>query len=570
MKRDAYLTRIGFILLLILLAFGSIYFLFKKSPFLKESVAIEIFAPSQVSAGEHVEYTVVTKNKSSLTLKSAELAFHFPQGFMEERDEKLIIAGPKTIVIGTLAPGEEHRLAFKAVAFGLEGEEKRARAILSYTPEKINVPFESSKDHALSISFVPVVLTFAFPSELTIGKEFEIRLGYTSTSSIPFPDTRLIFEPPDGFTVLGSVPPPTLENFIWGIGDLTRKTSGEILIRGVLTGSGVEKKVFRAQLGRYDPEARDFILYQKGETEVLVGLPRFVIREEFSGVKRDVVEAGARLQGKIIYKNESDDILENVALHATFEGAAFDFSSVSAKEGILVSATHTITWSQDTKKELRLIEAGEEGEVDFSVSILDPILQESFKDKEFTVTVKGLAQMNNVTLSEAKTTFKVASRLQFIQSGFFSGSPFTSSGPIPPKVGAKTTYTVSWQLLNYYNDLTNVTVRAALPAYASWEGRMSPSNANLSFDIHTGEVIWLVGDLAASTGIHMPVRQVQFQVGVTPLTQHIGTSPELISEAIASGLDTFTNGTLENIASAIDTRLPDDPTIDIADAIVVP
>jgi hypothetical protein len=80
---------------------------------------------------------------------------------------------------------------------------------------------------------------------------------------------------------------------------------------------------------------------------------------------------------------------------------------------------------------------------------------------------------------------------------------------------------------------------------------------------------WQVGDLPAATGVLLPVRQVAFQVAITPSLAHLGGFVELIGQSKATGQDTFTGLSLESISSAIDTDLPDDPQVSRQDGIVV-
>ena len=128
-------------------------------------------------------------------------------------------------------------------------------------------------------------------------------------------------------------------------------------------------------------------------------------------------------------------------------------------------------------------------------------------------------------------------------------------------MGEKTTYTISWQIFNSSNELSGVVVRGAIPSFATWEGQVVPANEDITFNTTTGEIIWNIGNLKNGIGVVLPVRQVSFQIGIIPSESDSGKVLELIGGANAVGRDTFTGVWLESFSSALDSTLPDDPTV---------
>ena len=151
----------------------------------------------------------------------------------------------------------------------------------------------------------------------------------------------------------------------------------------------------------------------------------------------------------------------------------------------------------------------------------------------------------------------------FYQKGYFQDEVFGNSGPLPPKVGELTTYTIMWRARNYYSDVKNVKVKAILPSNVELTGEIFPEEevSKFAFDSQSREIVWSVGDLERGSGVFKPGLIVVFQVAFTPNEFQRGQTPEIIGEAKITGEDSWTETTIQGPAPAVNTTLPDDPTI---------
>jgi hypothetical protein len=158
---------------------------------------------------------------------------------------------------------------------------------------------------------------------------------------------------------------------------------------------------------------------------------------------------------------------------------------------------------------------------------------------------------------------KISSKIEVSQKGFYYDEVFGNSGPIPPRVGETTTYTILWQVKNYYSDVKDVKVRAKLPEYVSLTGKIFPEEmaSKFSFDPNSREVVWSLGDLERGKGVFTPPLSIAFQVAFSPIESQRGQTPEIIGEIKISGEDTWTEKILEATSTPITTALPDDPQI---------
>ena len=197
----------------------------------------------------------------------------------------------------------------------------------------------------------------------------------------------------------------------------------------------------------------------------------------------------------------------------------------------------------------------QQGEVDFSVKVKNDWTP-SATDANDTIITDEV----NISQITQKFTIKVNSGLVISQKGYYKSSDISNSGPIPPKVGQATTYTINWEIKNYFSDAKNVKVKATLPQNVSLTGQIMPQDesSNFSFDSASREIVWSAGDIVAGTGVTGDPVTLSFQVSLTPDSSQKGSVAPLIGQVQISGENQFTNTTITSQDSGVDTSLPDD------------
>ena len=190
----------------------------------------------------------------------------------------------------------------------------------------------------------------------------------------------------------------------------------------------------------------------------------------------------------------------------------------------------------------------------------------AFKNPSMTIEVsargkrldeRGASERVELTI---KKEIKIATVLTLSSRLSYNDGPFSSTGPIPPRVGEATTYTVTWSLSNTSNGVANTKVSAVLPSYVTWLGEISPVSEELSYKALGGELVWNAGEAEAGEGVGSPPREVSFQISILPSLSQVGTSPTLIGEAAARGTDRFTGVEVKsNARQALSTASLSDP-----------
>lgn len=539
----------NFFLLLLILAGIFFYWNWKKNVYSKEVLKLEILGPTEVILGQEVEYVVKYKNNGNFRLEEPELIFEPPENSLKESEiaKREILKEDKLGI--AIYPGEENSFSFKLRIFGKEGETKVAKATLNYRPKNLKARYSSNTSLTTQIKSVPITFEFDLPSKIEPNKNFVFHLDYFSNVDWLLQNLRIQAEYPIEFEFLESKP-KAIEKTEWEIPVLNRSEGGRVEISGKMSGEIGTAKIFRARLGILIGER--FVVLKEIEKGVEIVKPSIYIRQEINGNPQYVAFPGDWLHYTIYFKNIGDEEMTNLFLISKLEGEAFDFQTIKSDLGESKPGDDSVVFDWRRVSKLQYLAPREEGKVDFWIKLKDDL-----------GNVKNPILKNKVFIGQAKEEFltKISSKIEVSQKGYYQDEVFGNSGPIPPKVGEITTYTIIWQVKNYYSDIKDVKVKAKLPNYVSLTGKIFPEemSSKFSFDPDSREIVWSLGDLERGRGVFNPPPSLAFQISFAPLEDQIGETPEIIGEAKISGEDSWTEKILEATSTSITTALPDDP-----------
>ena len=509
---------------------------------------MEILGPSESQAFEEVEYLVKYKNNGNVVLEEAQLTFQYPENSLpvdgqSQNGERVIKP------LEDIYPGEEKTISFKARLVGKEGDSPKAEAQLRYRPKNLKAFFESSTTFTSRIESLPLTFEIDIPSRIEAGKDLQFFLNYFSNSDWPLSGLRVKIEYPSGFEFIASRP-DALDKTEWDLPILNKTEGGRIEIKGKLSGEIKEQKVFRATIGFW--RNGQFILLKEISRGAEILRPSLTIFQQINGSAEYIANSGDVLHYEIFFRNIGEEPFQDMFLVSRLESPAFDFDTLRTDFGKYNKGDNFIIWDWREVPKLRFLEGGQEGKVEFWVTLK--------KDWELGPQDKNLSLKNQITLSQVREDFetKINSRLEISQKGYFSDEVFGNTGPTPPRAGETTTFTVVWQVKNYYNDVSNAKVKSILPSGSRLTGRIFPEEAPLTFDSASREVVWSLGDVEAGTGVTKSSPLVAFQIAFTPDSGERGDLPPIIGQAVISGQDTWTEKNLQFDASALTTALPDD------------
>ncbi len=570
-KQKKYWLMGSISVIVIFLAMAGLFVWRGLTSFDKDKVKLEIKGAERIVSGEEITYLVKYQNQTRLDLTSIKLVFHYPDQSIPLETEDLV----QTIDLPDLAVGQENKIELPVRVIGLQDETKKAWAELSYQPGAITSTFTNQAEFSTKIISVPLILDLDLPNRLVSGQSFNFSLKYLNQGEVSFDDLQIQLDYPAGFTFQTAEPQPLEEDRIWSLGDLMAGQEGKIFIQGSIQGEEGQVKSFQAQLGLFKEE--QFTPLAETISALQISLSPLSVNQTVNGAIDYIAQAGQKLTYQIDYENTTDVGIRDVNITSKLEGKVLDLTSLDLKKGSFDGASQTITWKASNLPALEFLGPHQVGQLTFSVKVKDPLPIANYSDKDFKIanTVKIDSPQPPLSLKDieiagqSQIITKVASQITLQAKGYYSDDLILNSGPIPPRVGQTTTYTIKWRLINTANDLDQVKIEASLPPHVQWQNKVSPTKTDLEYNSQTGRLVWQVGDLPAATGILLPVKQVAFQVAITPGLAHLGSFVELVGQSKATGHDIFTGLALESISQVIDTELPNDPTTSRQDGLVV-
>jgi len=541
-----------FIVIAIIIGVIGVWF-FQRNSYSRESLKLEILGPSEVELAEEIEYVVKYKNNGNIRLEKPKLIFEYPLNSLPTGEENSLRIEKD---LDDIYPGEERTFSFRARLLGKLNEAVIAKAWLSYQPKNLSARYESSTTLSTVIKSVPFTFEFDIPSRVGAVNEIKLRLNYFSNVDYPLSDLRVQVDYPEDFEYLGSNP-TGLDKNEWEIPVLNKADGGRIEVTGKLNGQIGENKTFKARIGVWHNDV--FILLKEAVRAVALAEPSLYISQQINGNPEYVAAPGNQLHFQISFKNIGDKPLVNLFLISRLESSVLDLTTLKSDLGRIEPGDNSVAFESENVSSLRFLDTGEEGNVEFWVKVKDNLDPND-------PTAKNASIKNKVVLSQAQEEFttKVASKLEINQKGFYQDEVFGNTGPVSPKVGEVTTYTITWQAKNLYNDVKNARVKATLPQEVRLTGEIFPEEqkTKFAFDSQSREIVWELGDLTAGTGISSPAPNISFQIALAPTDSQRGKLAELINGAQISGEDSWAEQTLTATSSAIDSSLADDQSVD--------
>jgi hypothetical protein len=252
-------------------------------------------------------------------------------------------------------------------------------------------------------------------------------------------------EYPPSFEFLESSP-RTLDKAEWEVPLLNKAEGGRIDITGKLLGDLKEQKIFQAIIGLWIEN--EFIEIKDISRGVEITKPRLSVFQRINNENQYFADAGDLLHYEIYFRNVGEDPFTDLFLVSRLEGKGFDFDSIKLSSGQFSKGDNSIVWDWRDNSKLRYLDQGEEGKIEFWINLKDEWTINNPEDKNAILK-------NTVLVSQIKEEFetKVNSKLAISQKGYYNEEVFGNSGPLPPKVGEITTYTIIWQAQNYFNDV---------------------------------------------------------------------------------------------------------------------
>lgn len=571
----------GFIVFIIIaatvLALGAIFYLFFLES-QKLDVGLEFEYPPKIFLGKQFELNVSLSNFYDFILKDAQISLFLPPGvsFIGQPEGRRVTER----VLGDLGPGSINKQSFNLIVTEKSNELKRIQAKLIYSSgDNSSVKFENSAEADVLVEEPAVDLTLDAPEGVFNGQDFEVKIKYANDTAEEFKNLRLNMDYPPIFNFKRStVKPEDAGNKSWNLGTLESGSSGELSITGNVVGPEKSFFTFNAYLVA-DFLGNSYTINSQAVNVSIVEAP-LAIEAEVNGEKDYVAKPGDNLIYVLTYRNNSETTMQNVVISARLTGGMFDFATL-ASDGSFNSLTNTITWRAAEAPQLGSVSPGQTGEVSLRVKLADSFPLRRISDKNFLLKMEAEIESATVpvgtvaekTISVSNLENKIGGLLDIDSFALWrdAASGMLNAGPYPPKVNERSQYTVHWLIKNYATDAENAAVSGFLQSGARFTGIAKSNIGTIPvYDSNSGLVTWNIGFIQATKGVISEPIEAVFQVEAVPAVNQVGQNLILLGESKITAKDLFTGLPLEDIAPAVDTRLPRDVTITANDRNVQP
>jgi hypothetical protein len=521
------------------------------------NIDLVIEGPSVVKAGEAGKWYILVTNNNKVSLELADLIINYPKGILSLKSEQLL---KERRQIGKVLAGQTIKEEVHVFVLGKEDEQKEIDITLEYRTEGSNAIFAKSEKQIIKLSRSPIGISINTPKETESGQPITITVEAVSNSDAVLKDIYLKMDYPPGFQFLESSLEPAKGNDAWAFGDLAPQDKRSLEIKGILEGEDLTELSFRASVGSLD-DSEDFSALNSMAESILLKKPFLNLGFLINGKDIDIISGGKSLAIAVPWKNNLPTEIRNARVNVKLFGRVVDLRTISVDKGFYRSFDNTIIWNASSLPALASIAPGESGSAAFSFSLKDFFPVEVASDKNFIFELQvemigirtGEEGQSFEVKSSASKQVKIASIVQLASRALHSSGPFVNSGFLPPKVGEETTYTVVWSISNFYNDVSNVVVRASIPSYVSWLGEISPSDENIVYNPSTSEVVWEISRIEAGTGILRPAKEVAFKISFLPAPHQADQSPMLVSQTSLESKDLFTGLILRDLEKFLNT-----------------
>ena len=543
-----------------------------------KNIEIDLVGPVSIKGGEAGNWQVIITNKNKINLELADLIIEYPEG---SRPISGSFGGTNNFSerrsLGEIKAGETRSEQIAAYLFGERDTDKTFRFTLEYRPAGSNAILAATEEGTVRLLQSPLEISLVFPKEANAGEEVFLEADITSNAQTLIKDVSFKMEYPAGFMYLDSDLKPTVGDNIWRLGDLKPNMKRTIKIKGILQGQDLMELSFRASSGPVDQNG-EVIAYGYATQSIILKKPFLNLSVEVNGKTEEqtIASSGEELNIVINWQNTLPTKISNATIEVKINGSAADQRTISVSNGFYRSFDKTLVWNQSSSPDLSSIDPLGTGKAIFKFSILNPLTNDIIKQSNPAVSLDVVMRAERITEEQGKVEItnhltkdiKIATLLQLSRWALYYSGPFKNSGPLPPKVGRETTYTVTWSLKNTANNVSGAVVSAFLPSYVRWLGKFQPEDADVSYNQTTGEIIWRAGSVSAGTGILSPAKELAFQISFLPNAAQVGSQPTLVSEVTLSGKDDFTGAYLRDLKYALTTYLDSDPKFKYNEAIV--
>lgn len=535
------------------------YFLYNffltENDFSNENIEIAILGNTFTGGGEELPLIIEITNKNTTALELADLVIEYPKGSTLNNNGEIERLRKS---LGVVPAGGIKTENMKVVLYGETGSIHEIKISLEYRLEGSNAIFLKDKFYKVTINSTPITLSIDAPNDITPNQDLSFKVKAVFDDTNPTSDLILKLDYPFGFEFASASPPPSVGDNIWYLSNLKTGDAREITINGVMVDVyDGDLKIFHALVGPHqrNDKTQIGVVINSLAHNILIKKPfveaKLFVNNEY---KREYsVSSKTGLTGNINWFNNLDTPINDLEIKAKFSGNVFDVKKVDTEYGFLESSQNTIIWDKNTEEGFDVVRPLSGGSVRFRLSGISTLSSSNtlLTDPSLGVEISIFGKQalgGNITKKLESVEVK---NIKIFSDVSLLTKVAHVSGPLPPASEKETIYKITWSVANTLNNVSNVKVVSSLPPRVNYKNLVFPQNQDVTFNPNTRVITWNIGNLPRGTGVSSPLKEMSFQVSLTPSLSEVETSPTLIEKATLTGFDDFANVDLSAVKSFI-------------------
>lgn len=501
----------SFVILLLLginVVIGSWIYLFSIEP----EVTVELFAPDVVISGEEMTLTGQLTAQTK-TINNAEVKLVVPTNF--QTDEA------KTIQLDKVKRGASEQFELTGRFTGNVKQTYRAVALYSYRYYGQSFGGAANVEFVVDTSSLEVIATT--PDLILNNESFTWTVEYHNSSQVERTQVCIELELPDSFKVENSSLPIDNEQIILDV--VPPNGSGIISITGSFSNAIGEGNHVIGVTGIDQCDQADGLRQSSLQQAVEVLTPRLQITTSGPAT----ANVGEQITYNVNYTNTGDATLDNVTTTVRLDNGTIEqWTDGPLAPGERRTKTFTRSVSSNTRQ----------------------------KNLAISHSVSAVATIADLDIQTYTPSFsyqtKINSTLNFSHVARYNSTSGEQLGygPYPLRAWEITALRVFWQVEDFTNDLSNVTISTTLPSQVEWTGYSAVTEGGaMAYDATTRTVTWHTSSIPSFSH----AQGASFEVRVLPNSAQVGQAINITNDVRFSARDSFTGVVLTRTLGALRT-----------------
>lgn len=591
-----FFRRLLFLGLIALAAYLAYFYWFSGSNDVN-GLDLKIMAPEKVMAGDkEFSYKIEYHNPTKFPLSQVHLEMQYPENFIFSSSSIAPTSGNYGWNLSDLAPGANASLTITGELIGQPDSVNVVLVRLSYVPGTLTSQFKKEASASTLVSGPGFNVDLDYSQTAFLNQDNEMTLIFSAveknylgdfniTFALPAEANAAVVTEPEAGTAQASANQPgtnagqsetkvnqsvansagdkkfslaKVGGASWQVSGLSPENGRQVVPLTYKINQPTANAEIKVRLEKKLEDGQSYIFWERTIKPELINSDLNLTLLLNDSKNDGAINFGQPLSYSLTYSNRGTNTFKDVVVMAALSGEFLNWNSLKDEKDGQVG-NQTIIWTKNEIPELAEVKPGDEGKINFTLDLLP------FKDSDLgkglavvsygqygvnNKSVKGDGNKSNTITSKINSDLSLDERILY----FNDDNLPVGAGPLPPKVGEKTSFKVYWTVKNNLHELTDARAVFTLPSYLSWDEKSLTNVGNLYYDDTSRQVIWEIGRLPVS----VYRADAEFGISLMPLASDQNKILVLSSGSIVSAMDTETKDTIMKKTEPKTTKLEDD------------